>query len=186
MRFEELLKTVGIVKALENGQVVRFLGQWKISNTYLKDTGNGIVGVYNQDNQFAAPFMLEDSLLNEEVEILDSEPAWSTEDRAAYAVWISSPEYKEQTKFTLSFGEAVDLMKQGLRVARVGWNGKGMFLYYVPEGKYPARMDAIKGVFEDDMVPYGAYIAMKTAQGNVVPWLASQSDMLSEDYVLVQ
>ena len=38
---------------------------------------------------------------------------------------------------------------------------------------------------EDGKVEYGAYIAMKTAQGNVVPWLPSQTDMLAEDWILV-
>ena len=38
---------------------------------------------------------------------------------------------------------------------------------------------------EDGLVSYGAYIAMKTAHGNVVPWLASQTDMLSEDWEII-
>lgn len=87
----------------------------------------------------------------------------------------------------LSFGDAVVALKEGLRVARAGWNGKGMFLYYVPENKYPASRNehgTMVGVFEDDMVPYGAYIAMKTAQNNVVPWLASQTDVLAEDWAI--
>ena len=88
---------------------------------------------------------------------------------------------------TFDFGTAVEALKQGARVAREGWNGKGMFLYYVPENKYPASRNeygTMIGVFEDDMVPYGAYIAMKTAQNNVVPWLASQTDVLAEDWVI--
>ena len=36
------------------------------------------------------------------------------------------------------------------------------------------------------LVEYGAYIAMKTAQGNVVPWLASQTDMLAEDWIIIE
>ncbi len=84
------------------------------------------------------------------------------------------------------FGSALKKLKSGQKVARKGWNGKEMFLYYVPEGVYPARMDAIKGHFEDDQVPYGAYIAMKTAQGNVVPWLASQTDILATDWDTVE
>lgn len=89
----------------------------------------------------------------------------------------------------LSFGDAVAALKEGLRVARSGWNGKGMFLYYVPENKYPASRNehgTMVGVFEDDMVPYGAYIAMKTAQNNVVPWLASQTNVLAEDWQIVE
>ena len=89
----------------------------------------------------------------------------------------------------LSFGDAVVALKEGLRVERAGWNGKGMFLYYVPENKYPASRNehgTMIGVFKDDMVPYGAYIAMKTAQNNVVPWLASQTDVLAEDWQIVE
>lgn len=86
---------------------------------------------------------------------------------------------------TMNFSEALNELKLLQKVARQGWNGKKMFLYYVPEGAYPARMEAIQGVFENDIVPYGAYIAMKTAQGNVVPWLASQTDLLADDWVIV-
>lgn len=84
------------------------------------------------------------------------------------------------------FGEALKFLKGGQCVARKGWNGKNMFLYYVSEGKYPVKMEAAKPLADENgLVSYGAYIAMKTAQGNVVPWLASQTDMLSEDWVLL-
>ena len=89
-------------------------------------------------------------------------------------------------KKMFSFSEAICYLKKGLRVARNGWNGKGMFLYYVPEGVYPARMEAIKGHFKDDAVPYNSYIAMKTAQDTVSPWVASQTDLLAEDWVIVE
>ena len=85
----------------------------------------------------------------------------------------------------MNFGQALEQLKQGAKVSREGWNGKGMFLYYVPANKYPASRNehgTMIGVFEDDMIPYGAYIAMKTAQNNVVPWLASQTDVLAEDW----
>jgi hypothetical protein len=81
------------------------------------------------------------------------------------------------------FGIAVAAMKGGHPVAREGWNGKGMFLYYVPAASYPATTDIARKEI-GEMVPYGAYIAMKTAQGNVVPWLASQTDVLADDYVI--
>lgn len=86
----------------------------------------------------------------------------------------------------MDFGDAIRALKSGKRVYRGGWNGKGMFLYYVPADAYPAKTEAAKSFFgENAMVPYGAYLAMKTAQGNVVPWLASQSDMLEEDWNIV-
>ncbi len=90
----------------------------------------------------------------------------------------------------LTFGDALEALKKGKKVCREGWNGKGMFLYYVPANKYPvergAKNSPVKGLFKDDLIPYGAYIAMKTAQDNVIPWLASQTDMLSEDWCVVE
>lgn len=83
------------------------------------------------------------------------------------------------------FGEAITKLKSGGKVARRGWNGKGMFLYYVPSNSYPATTIVAKHHYGNE-VPYTAYIAMKTAQGAVTPWIASQTDMLSEDWVLVE
>jgi hypothetical protein len=86
----------------------------------------------------------------------------------------------------MNFGDAIEALKIGRKVARQGWNGKGMFLYYVPEGQYPARTSVAKAEWgEDALVPYQAYIAMKTVQGTVVPWLASQTDMLAEDWTVL-
>ena len=84
----------------------------------------------------------------------------------------------------LSFGHAVEALKAGHRVARAGWNGKGMWLYLVPPNSYPTQTDAARAHF-GDMVPYLAYIAMKTVDNIVVPWLASQTDILADDWVLL-
>lgn len=88
----------------------------------------------------------------------------------------------------MNFSDALQLLKLGQKVARFGWNGKGMFIYLVPANKYPAngnKFGTMNGVFPDDMIPYGPYLAMKTAQDNVVPWLASQTDLLAEDWMVV-
>jgi hypothetical protein len=87
----------------------------------------------------------------------------------------------------LNFGQAIEALKDGKKVCREGWNGKGMFLYYVPANKYPYTTLIGKTIADEDgLVEYGAYIAMKTAQGNVVPWLASQTDVLAEDWMVVE
>ncbi len=83
---------------------------------------------------------------------------------------------------TMDFGTALDILKDGGIVTRKGWNGKGMFLYYVPEGNYLPYTDAARWAFEGEAVPYRAYIAIKTAQGDVVPWVASQTDLLADDW----
>ncbi len=85
----------------------------------------------------------------------------------------------------LPFGLAVEALKKGKKVARAGWNGKGMFLYHVPAGVYTTVTDIARAEF-GETVQYGAYLAMKTAQGNVVPWLASQTDVLADDWTIVE
>lgn len=106
-----------------------------------------------------------------------------------YESWPPKDVFEEAYRPTdcMNFGLAIEAAKKGAKITRRGWNGKGMFLYYVPEGRYPARTDAAKSIAtEDGKVDYGAYIAMKTAQGNVVPWLASQTDILADDWEVVE
>jgi len=89
----------------------------------------------------------------------------------------------------MDFGEAIKALKDGKKVSRSGWNGKNMFLYYVPANSYPASrntLNTMAGVFKDDMVPYEGYTAMKNAQGTVIPWTCSQADMYAEDWNIVE
>jgi hypothetical protein len=85
----------------------------------------------------------------------------------------------------MTFGQAIDFAKRGFKIARSGWNGSGMFAYIVSEGTYPAKSAAVKGIFADNMVPYRAYWALKTAQNDVAPWAPSGSDSLAEDWEIV-
>lgn len=85
------------------------------------------------------------------------------------------------------FGSAVHLLKMGKKVARKGWNGAGMYVYYVPAASYPAQRNSkstMAGEFPDDMVPYREYLALKTAQGDVATWAPSVSDALATDWCL--
>lgn len=87
----------------------------------------------------------------------------------------------------MNFGEAIIALKLGKKVARQGWNGKGMFLYLVSAGSYPVKMDAAKSIADENgNVNYGPYVALKAANGSVYPWNASQADMLSEDWVVIK
>lgn len=84
----------------------------------------------------------------------------------------------------LSFSRALELLKQGNRVKRSGWNGKGMWLLLI-NGK--AVKNAINDCYGNPDEPHLApdvldAIYMRTAQGQLVPWLASQTDLLSEDW----
>lgn len=98
------------------------------------------------------------------------------------------PEIPDQGEVTtgLSFGDAIEALKKGKRLARAGWNGKGMFLYYVGANAYPAQTAIAKAHWgEGALVPYRAYIAMKTVDNDVQVWAASQSDMLENDWEIV-
>lgn len=84
-------------------------------------------------------------------------------------------------------GYAVKQMLNGEKVRRAGWNGKGMFIYHVPANSYPAQTGAAKSYFVGNaLVPYKAYIAMKTVDGDVVPWLCSQTDLLATDWEIAE
>ncbi len=86
----------------------------------------------------------------------------------------------------VSFGAAIMLAKRGHKVARKGWNGAGMFAYIVPANSYKAVTEIMKGVFENDMVPYRECWALKTAQNDIAMWAPSGSDSLANDWVLVE
>jgi len=93
--------------------------------------------------------------------------------------------YKDIEKNKFTFGEAVELLKMGYMVAREGWNGKGMFLFLVSGSKFKVSRKPLLGIYpEGTEIEYQPHIDMKTAQGTVVPWLASQSDILAEDWVV--
>ncbi|MCA8017750.1 DUF2829 domain-containing protein [Burkholderia metallica] len=87
----------------------------------------------------------------------------------------------------LTFGHVLELLKQGKRVARAGWNGKGMFVYLVPAASYPVQTGAAKEHFgEGSLVPYNAYLALKGVNDTVSTWVPSVSDCLAEDWYVVE
>lgn len=86
----------------------------------------------------------------------------------------------------LDFGDAIKIAKSGLRIARLGWNGKGMFVYHVPANSYQATTGVAKDYFgENSLVPYNAYLAIKNVDEKVSTWVPSINDVLSEDWVIV-
>ena len=69
-------------------------------------------------------------------------------------------------------GMTVALMKQGRRMRRSGWNGKGMWLeLQVPDAHSKMSLP---------------YVYMKTADGKLVPWLCSQTDLLANDWEIAE
>lgn len=108
-----------------------------------------------------------------------------------------------------TFGQAIASTKRGNLVTRKGWNGKGMFLFMRPYDELPVGFvakdikslpqrvkdyyyqDCVDGngnpldLEKNDVVKFTAYLCMKAADGTIVNgWLASQTDMLADDWML--
>lgn len=108
---------------------------------------------------------------------------YSNPNGSYYDSWSPKAVFEEAyrpIKKGITFGDAVYFLKAGRKVARLGWNGKGMWLMLVPE----ELAEAIS--FQYAALKPAPWIGMKTADGKFVPWLASQTDILAEDYVLVE
>jgi hypothetical protein len=87
----------------------------------------------------------------------------------------------------MTFGCALVMLQQGKKVARAGWNGKGMFLFLVPGSKFQVNRPPLLGIYpEGTEINYCPHIDMKTADDKVVPWLASQTDVLADDWCVVE
>jgi len=107
----------------------------------------------------------------------------------------------------MNFGKAIEAVKEGKLAAREGWNGKGMFVFMRPAdelqidfvvNKVKSLPQSVKDYYrqdtvdengnsfpieENDVVKFTAYLCMKAADGTIVNgWLASQTDMLAEDW----
>lgn len=87
---------------------------------------------------------------------------------------------------SLSFSTALEALKAGKRVAREGWNGKGMWLALVT-GDQSYEIFGLQNFQADQEVTFGdlkllPWIGMKTADNGFVPWLASQTDILASDW----
>lgn len=107
----------------------------------------------------------------------DGYTSWSPKD-------VFEAAYQEDGK--LSFGHALQALKNGKRVSRAGWNGKEMFLFLVPGSTFTVNRPPLLGIYpEGTSINYHGHIDMKTAQGDVVPWLCSQTDALADDWGIV-
>ena len=74
----------------------------------------------------------------------------------------------------MTYGDALWRLKDGRAVCRTGWNGRGMYLFMIATWDYRDPRHGGR--------PTLPFIAMKTVDGSVVPWLCSQTDALAEDW----
>lgn len=91
----------------------------------------------------------------------------------------------------MNFGAAIEALKNGKKVSRIGWNGKGMYIWLVPGTTIKSewcKEHHLKSIAEKNGGEIEALgvIRMITADKKILTgWLASQTDMLSEDWIIV-
>ncbi len=92
----------------------------------------------------------------------------------------------------LSFSAALFILKAGgTKIARAGWNGKGMWLTLspgalaIPADKFWAPANRAYAEANGGAAQVHPYVTMKTADGGIVPWLCSQTDLLADDWQIV-
>ena len=87
---------------------------------------------------------------------------------------------------TFSFGEAIKYLKRGFKVARQGWNGNGQYVFLADSVEFHTDADISEFQGSADGVYVAPMLVLRTAQGNLQPgWLATQSDLLAEDWIFV-
>ena len=105
----------------------------------------------------------------------DGYESWSPQD-------VFEAAYRETTGLT--FGLAVEAAKKGAKIARTGWNGVGMYGYYVPD-TVRAPLSDEEPTF-DGMVRFRRHLMLKTAQNDIAHWAPSGSDVLADDWMIVE
>jgi len=122
----------------------------------------------------------------------EPEPGYEVLYEDGYKSWSPKNVFEKAYRRTdgMTFGLAIEALKLSgndktiptVKVARKGWNGKGMWISFVDpynNKQFTLEEKEIEGTF----LPY---IGMKTADGKYVPWLASQTDILAEDWTIVE
>lgn len=113
----------------------------------------------------------------------DGRPGYAVKYPDGYTSWSPKEVFEaayrvaEGSEQRLTFGDAIHFLKAGHRVARTGWNGKGMWLeQQVPDEHSKMTLPYLYLNYPADAI---------NTPGARVPWLASQTDVLAEDWVVL-
>ena len=110
----------------------------------------------------------------------------NTTEYKGYVSWSPKEQFDNAYKASgnLSFGDALEYLKRGYKVARKGWNGKGMFLTKQLCQFYP---DNLGEVFDEESSELlEGTIIMFTSTGTFVAWSAAQTDIFAEDWEILK
>jgi hypothetical protein len=118
------------------------------------------------------------------VEYIDGGPP-NVEGYAGYVSWSPKSVFEKAYRRVdcLPFSLALEAVMRGKLARRRGWNGKGMYIYLVDGSRFTVNRAPLNRIMpEGTTVNYRPHLDMRTAQGDNVPWVASQSDLLSCDW----
>lgn len=160
-------------------------------------------GEYNAYRGWETPENEDPKELGYLVEYLDSNNS-NHENHKGYISWSPAVAFRAAYKNNerLTFGHAIVALKQGKRVQRAGWNGKGLFIFMqVPSQvdkeivpKMTSLPQSVKNEFQkrfdgpamtDGKIKYQNQIAMVYPDNNIYGWVASPSDILEEDWIIL-
>lgn len=108
---------------------------------------------------------------------------------AGYVSWSPKEQFEAAYKAdgALDFAGALTAIKQGKRLARTGWNGKGLFVFLVPGSTFKVNRPPLLGIYpEGTEINYRAHIDIKNVDGSIAVWVPSQTDLQAEDWGIVQ
>ena len=109
-----------------------------------------------------------------------------------YEHWCPEKQFDETYRpcDSMTFGIALEMLKKGFRVARKGWNGKGMFVVFqkgYPDG-IPCNKQTAEawGISEGDLFKCNPYLQIRCVDGSHSMWVPSINDCLAEDWVIIE
>lgn len=117
------------------------------------------------------------------------DPGYLVQYSDGYISWSPAVQFEMAYQWitAMSFSSALVALKHGNKVARAGWNGKNMFIFLVAGSTFQVSRPPLNRFYpEGTEVDYHAHVDMKTADGQIVPWLCSQTDMLADDWCIVK
>jgi len=86
----------------------------------------------------------------------------------------------------MDFSKALTQIKNGMRVSRDGWNGKGLFIFLVNGSRFTVNREPLLSILgEGTEVSYNPHIDVKNPDGSISTWSPSIDDVLAGDWVLV-
>jgi hypothetical protein len=105
-----------------------------------------------------------------------------------YVSWSPKSQFEGAYRETdgLTFGLAVEALKQGFKAHRAGWNGKGMFVFLVNGSTFNVSRAPLLGIFpEGTEINYRPHIDIKNVDGSISTWVPSIGDVMAEDWAIV-